>query len=219
VIKMSEKKFSAAIFDLDGTLSDSVPCILHCSRLVHEAMGLDWDEAEQRSYIGLPLKDAVPLFCPPERMDEYLSRVKEMNTIWLPDLLQAFTGIPELLAELRAAGTAVGIATSRQYYGTEISCKSIGIWPYLQTIVAADQVKEHKPAAEPALKALAALGVAPAEAVFIGDTPVDVGCGKNAGLSTIAVSWGVGEKSQLKAANPDYICDTVAELRDLLLAN
>ena len=212
-----QKKFAAVVFDLDGTLSDSVPCILHCSRLVHEAMGLPWDEEEQRSYISLPLKDTAALFCGEDRVEEYLSRFKEQNTIWLPKLLKAFDGIPELLKDLQAAGVALAVATSRQYYGTEISLKSIGIWQYMQAIVAADQVKEHKPAPEPAQKALAALGIEPQQAVFVGDSPVDVGCGKSAGMTTIAVSWGISPKAKLEAAQPDYICDTVAELKALLL--
>ena len=76
---------------------------------------------------------------------------------------------------------------------------------------------KHKPDPEPALLALDKLGVAPAEAAFIGDAAVDIACGKAAGMTTIGVSWGVGGTALQEDAKPDYFVNSVNELGRLLL--
>lgn len=210
-------KFKAALFDLDGTLSNSVPVILHCASIVHKEMDLPWDEERQRSFISLPVRDTAPLVCPPEKIEAYLEKLRDTNRAWLPKLLKPFDGAVELVRDLVADGVKVGIVTSRQNYGAKLSAEVIGIDEYLSVLVGIDDVVNNKPAAEPAEKAMAALNVQPEDCVFIGDSHVDVGCGKNAGLYTIGVTWGTGTQETLSAAEPDLICDTMDELYKALL--
>jgi len=99
-------------------------------------------------------------------------------------------------------------------------------------VVDAQSTDKHKPDPEPALLALKQLGCLPEQqsclpeqqsclpeqGVFIGDSLFDLGCGRNAGLKTVAVSWGAGIRQELADFQPDFLCDTVEELQQVLLS-
>lgn len=210
-------KYKGIIFDLDGTLSDSVPCILKCSALVHQAMGIPWDEAEQRKSIGKPLYQCALEWAGEDRVEEYLQTSKSVNQKYLGDMVQPFEGIIELLHRLKAAGVKMCVATSRLKWGADLSCEKIGAAPYLIKIIGVEDTEKHKPDPEPALLALEVMGIAAADAVFVGDSPVDINCGKNAGMDSIGVGWGVTPAEKLLAENPAYFCRTVDDLAKVLL--
>ena len=210
-------KYNGVIFDLDGTLSDSVPCILKCSALTHRAMGIPWDEAEQRKSIGKPLYQCALELVGESRVDEYLQTSKRFSEKYLAEMIRPFPGIIELLQKLNEAGVKMCVATSRLKWGADLSCEKIGAAPYLTRIIGVEDTKTHKPDPEPALLALREMGVRAEEAVFVGDSPVDINCGKNAGTDSIGVGWGVNPPEVLQAETPTYFCKTVADLAKILL--
>ncbi len=209
-------KYKGIIFDLDGTISNSVPCIMKCSELVHREMGIPWDAESQLKSIGKPLYQCGQELVP-DRVEEYLATTRRYNEKYLGEMGEPFEGIISLLRDLHAAGAQMCIATSRLKWGADLSCDKIGATPYLQRIIGIEDTETHKPEPEPALLALQTMGLQAAEAVFVGDSPVDINCGKNAGMDSIAVGWGVTPEEKLRAENPTHFCRTVAELRALLL--
>ena len=209
-------KYQAIIFDLDGTLSDSVPMILKSSESVHQRMGLPWQAEEVSAFIGRPLTETAAAFAP-GREEEYLAYFREYNLLYMPKMIRPFPGILSLLTKLQERDVRLGIVTSRHQWGADWSVELLGIRDYFDCIIGVEATERHKPDPEPALLALEKLAVSAGEAIFIGDAPVDIACGKSAGMRTIAVGWGVSSPERLMAAEPDYLAATTADLQRLLL--
>lgn len=209
-------KFSGLIFDLDGTLSDSVPMILRSSESTHQKMGLPWDKEASSRFIGRPLYETAACFAP-GREEEYIKTFGEFNMVYLPKMIKPFPGIVSLLAKLQEDGVGLAIVTSRLQWGADWSADILGIKSYFTAIMGVEASEKHKPDPEPALLALAKLGVEPSEAAFIGDAAVDMACGREAGMTTIGVGWGIGGSALKDEARPDYFVNSVNELGRLLL--
>ena len=90
-----------------------------------------------------------------------------------------------------------------------------GLAESFETIIGADRVKRHKPHPEPIEVALEELGVAPTEAVYIGDAPFDVQAGRAAGVGTVACLWGPFEREELAPHDPDHFAHAPLEWLDL----
>lgn len=208
-------KFSGIVFDLDGTLSDSVAMILKSSESTHKKMGLPWNKDEVSAFIGKPLVETAACFAP-GREDEYIKNFGEFNLLYMPKMIKPFPGVPTLLSKLQQAGVAMAIVTSRHQWGADWSMELLGIKDYFTAVLGCDASVKHKPDAEPALLALQKMAVDPKNAVFIGDAPVDIACGKAAGMATIAVGWGVFGTT-LKQVEPDFFVEDVNALAKLLL--
>ena len=108
-------KFASLIFDLDGTLSDSVPMILRSSQATHERLGLPWSEEAAKKYIGRPMYETAAEFAP-GREEEYRTIFAEYNMLYIPKMIRggrgiiryAGTGGGEACVIIRYAGTAGG---------------------------------------------------------------------------------------------------------------
>ena len=84
-------------------------------------------------------------------------------------------------------------------------------------VVGSDSVERHKPDAEPTLKTLRELDVEPAEAIVVGDMPVDVLMARNATVRSVGVTWGNASREELVEADADYIIDSIEELLPIVL--
>ena len=210
-------RFPVVLFDLDGTLADTIPLIVasyqHAFRSV---LGEEVDEARARAWIGRPLLAALV----EERPDHghELDRVyREWNLANTSRLIRRYDGIPELLALLADAGVRTAVATSKRRGTARLALEAVGIDGAVDVVAALEDTTLHKPAADPLLHAAATLGVDPGDCVYVGDATVDVLAARAAGMSSVAVTWGAGERQALLAAGPDALVDTVAELGAYLL--
>lgn len=210
------QNYQALIFDLDGTLSNSVPMILKTSESVHERLSLDWTPEQIAPFIGRPLYETAAAFAP-DRQEEYLELFREYNLLYMPKMIKPFPGILSLLAKLRERDIHLAIVTSRHQWGADWSVELLGIGEYFDCILGVEATEHHKPNPEPALLASQKMVISPENTIFIGDAPVDIACGKAAGMRTIAVGWGVGTKENLALAEPDFYCPTTQDLQRLLL--
>ncbi len=207
----------AFIFDLDGTLNDSVPLIVITTLKAYQELGIDQGEDIIKSYIGVPLVETGEALLGPGRGQEYLEAyLRHYDPMAYP--MRAFPGIPELLSELRARGAKLAIATAKRRQMAEDTLEIIGLTGMLDVLVASESTERRKPFPDPALKAMELLGAKPAESLFIGDSVHDLQCAQQAGIKACAVTWGAGGKEELAACGPDYSVDTVAELSQLLLS-
>ena len=211
-------KFASLIFDLDGTLSDSVPMILRSSQATHERLGLPWSEEAAKKYIGRPMYETAAEFAP-GREEEYRTIFAEYNMLYIPKMIRPFAGVPSLLAKLQEADVPMCIVTSRLQWGADWSVEILNIKDYFTKVFGVEASEKHKPDPEPALLALAEMDRTEqaAQSAFVGDAPVDIACGKAAGMQAIGVGWGVGSKEALLAAGADYYVDDVNALGRLLL--
>ncbi|MFN7019090.1 MAG: HAD family hydrolase [Fimbriimonadales bacterium] len=208
----------AILFDIDGTLLDTVDLIVRALDYTYQKhLGIALPRDEIRRLIGLPLKvqmryldDRIAGNAPHELMEaDEVAYYKAHR-----DLERAVT---EAVAAVRAAyskGYAVGLVTSKNREELSLSLPKLAIDDSVDVIVTADDTERHKPAPDPVLKALERLQVAPAQAIYIGDTVFDLTCGRAAGVQVGAVAWGAHLPEDLRAAQPDYYFETPADLQN-----
>lgn len=213
---MSFADHRVALFDLDGTLVDSVPLIIASyQHALTTVLGRPGDEAVVRSWIGRPLIDAF-VEVSPEHAQELFDCYSAWNLAHTADSLRAFPGVAELLTDLVADGVRVGVATSKRRSSADLALRIGGLDGLVKVEAALEDTTEHKPAAAPIHLALARLGSSPAHAVYVGDAVVDIHAARAAGCGAIAVTWGAASRDELVAAGPDVLVDDLAGLRAAL---
>lgn len=213
---MEKPSLRAILFDIDGTLIDTVDLIVKALDYTYRKhLGVALPREEIRRLIGLPLKvqmryldDRVAGNAPHEQMEAdevaYYKAHRDMERV-----------IPEAVGAVRAAyckGYATGLVTSKNREELRLSLPKLALDDFVDAIVTADDTERHKPAPDPVLKALERLGVAPESAIYIGDTVFDISCGRAAGVQAAAVAWGAHLPEDLRAAQPDYYFETPADL-------
>lgn len=208
---------TALLFDLDGTVVDSLPAILQTARRALDELGRnDISDRQIRSLIGVPIIETGEILLGQGQGQVYRECYQKHFAALGYDGLRCFADMPELLAELKAKGTKLACVTSKRRQATELTLAAAGLSNTFAAIITANDCENPKPSPEPAYLALKQLQTAADKSViFIGDSRFDIACGQSAGLSTCAVTWGAGTLEELQGA--DYIAHNVAELRQILL--
>ncbi|MEQ8834178.1 MAG: HAD-IA family hydrolase [Miltoncostaeaceae bacterium] len=201
------------LFDLDGTVIDSVTLIRESHRhAVRAVLGLELDDDALVINVGRPLMEQMRHFSE-EHAETLFHTYRTWNHANTAALLEPYEGVDRLLDGLRASGRRMGIVTSKSLDAVELAW---GVLPevhaHFEVVVTADDTPRHKPEPDPVLHALAALGGSPSDAAYVGDAPFDMRAGRAAGLTTIAVTWGFFSRADLEAEEPDLIVDTPDEL-------
>lgn len=212
--------WQTVFLDLDGTITDSAPGITNAIIYARKKWGLaPGTNADYLKFIGPPM---------PQSFEEYWGFSHEDAVRFLADYREYFSvkGLfenavyPEilpLLADLRAAGKRLVIATTKPTGFSERIAERFGFAKYFEMISGSDLNKTNTKYA--VIKAAeTALGLDMASAVMIGDRAHDVEGAHEHGIPCIGVSWGFGGRAELRDAGADYIVDTAEELRALLLA-
>ncbi len=208
----------AVLFDLDGTLIDSIELILNSA---HHAFR-DWPrrrptDEDWLDTVGIPLAEAMRRYA--ETEDEVallIANYREYQMEHHDRLVRCFDGVPETLATLREHGHPLAVVTSKSDALAQRGLEHVGIAHLFDTIVGCDSCTRHKPHPEPVLVALERMGCDPGEAVFIGDSVHDMESGNAAGVHSIAALWGPFSRQQLQASNPRHYLATIKSLPALL---
>ena len=205
------------LFDLDGTLLDSIDLILttfhHTSR-VH--LGREFPDSHWLAGLGTPLRDQLGRVArSKEELAAMLDTYVAYNLTHHDDKAKPYPGVVEAVRRLHRMGAALGLVTSKLRAGTERGLRLLGLEEEFAVRVCADDVVNGKPHPEPVLMALQAFGASPKETLFIGDSPHDIEAGKRAGVTTVAVAWGPFPRETLGAEEPDYWLEEPADIFDL----
>ncbi len=210
-------RFATVLFDLDGTLADTIPLIVASYQYAFRTvLAEEITEARARAWIGRPLLPALLEESPEHGVE--LDRVyREWNLANTARLIRRYDGVPELLEKLTAAGVTIAVATSKRRETARLALVGVGIDHLVDVVAGLEDTTAHKPAPDPLLHAAATLGVDPAACVYVGDATVDVLAARAAGMSAVAVTWGAGERDALAAIAPDALVDTVPDLAAYLL--
>jgi len=208
-------RYPAVLFDLDGTLIDSGAIILASFRhATQTVLRREIPDAELAALVGgsnihdqMRSIDAAQV--------EELVRVYREHNEPLHDELEAFEGIEHVLAQLKREGRRLGIVTAKRRKTVELAFAVLPLERYFDVVVTSDMTERHKPDPEPVLTALERLGVGPAEAAFVGDSPFDVASGKAAGVFTVAVAWGNIHPIE-NLAEADVLVESPAQLLEIL---
>ena len=204
----------ALLFDLDGTLVDSIELILNSAR--HAFQGFEGrapTDQEWRAGIGRPLFTVFREYASDEdEVNRLVERYREYQLANHDRLLHAYEGIVPALRAFAAAGHRMAVVTSKADWLAVRALEHVGIADLFDVIVGCDSCVNHKPHPEPVERALAHLGKLPADALFMGDSSHDVESGRAAGVYTVGVTWGAFTRDELEASGADVVIDDVTQL-------
>ena len=207
----------AVLFDLDGTLIDSIELILTS---MHHAFrrhgGAAPPDTEWLEGVGIPLRTMFSRYVREHEIDTLIGFYREHQMEHHDRLVSCYADVPATLQRLRDDGYPMAVVTSKSDWLAQRGLEHVGVAHLFDTIVGCDSCSRHKPHPEPVLTALTRLGSSPHEAVFIGDSVHDVEAGNAAGVTTIAALWGPFSKAQLEPAQPDAFLERISELPALL---
>jgi pyrophosphatase PpaX len=208
------RAYTAVLFDLDGTLLDSVELIVQSyAHAVTTHLGGPVDRDGFIATIGLPLGPVLEALAPGQGallLETYRAYMHQHHD----RLARLFPGADETLRALRARGYQLGIVTSKSRASAGLAFSRFNLETLVDVTVCFDEVTRPKPAPDPLLAAVARLGVAPAACLYVGDTPHDVQAAQAAGMGAVAAPWGAGTRAALAEALPDLWLTALAELLD-----
>ncbi len=203
------------LFDLDGTLADTVPLIVATfRRTVSESLGWEPTVEQCKAWIGRSLTETFQALAP-ERADELIDHYLEWNLANHHAYVRQFDGVGGLIDALRASGRSYGVVTSKRHTSALLSLECAGLTG-LPLLATEEDTVTHKPAPEPLLYALRRVGADAAGAVYVGDAVVDMQAARAAGVRSVAVTWGAASAEELAAVQPDALVHNIAELRAVL---
>jgi phosphoglycolate phosphatase len=213
------------LIDVDGTLVDSVPDLAYCvdemmktlGRAPHgEARVRDWvgngvERLVRRALIGQldgepadeDFRQAYPVF-----LELYTENTSKRSML--------YPGVREGLDYLKSRGFSLGCVTNKAAQFTLPLLRDLGVFDDFGIVVAGDTLPKKKPDPLPLLHAAEHFGVAPQDALMIGDSVSDVKAARAAGFHIVCMSYGYNHGQDIREANPDAVIDSMAELPGLL---
>jgi pyrophosphatase PpaX len=215
---MSPSPRLAVLFDLDGTLLDTIELLLSSVRhAFRDRTGHVPTTEAWIAGIGTPLATQMRVYATDANdlaalVDDYRDYQRANHD----RLTRAYDGVIDTVATLHARGHPMAIVTSKANDIATRSLAFVGLDRFIKVLVGYDSTTSHKPNPAPVAHALAALGVAPAEAVFVGDSPHDMLAGNAAGVTTVGALWGPFSRADLMTAAPRYTLDRIRDLPALL---
>lgn len=206
------------LFDLDGTLIDTIELIVSSARHAFA----EWPhrrptDAEWIQGIGTPLVAQLRAYATSDDdVPGLLDRYRAFQLEHHDRLTRSYEGVPAVVAELAHRGHALAIVTSKASPIAYRSLAYVGLDRFFPVMVGYDETARHKPNPDPVLLALERLGATPDEAVFVGDSPHDIQAGRAAGVMTVAALWGPFGRETLAAAGPNHLIECLSELLPIL---
>lgn len=210
---------SAVIFDLDGVLLDTTENMRRALTACYRAAGFDREPPfeEFLAHMGAPLPAILRTLGLPETAAEIYSRESTRQL----HLVRPYPGVLEVLQALTDTGLPTAVATGKSHARAMQALQATGLASQLDAVIGSDLVTHPKPAPDIVHAALAALGTAagrairPDSAVFVGDSVLDMRCGRAAEVTVVAAGWGQTNPGTLLMEYPDQL---VARPVDLLEA-
>ena len=207
------------LFDLDGTIIDSIDLILRSYRhtmaqhRANEPMPPDdmWIQG-----LGTPLwAQFGQITDDKEEIEAMVQTYRTYNLTHHDALVQPYEGIVDEIRRLKQHRKRLGVVTSKLRDGAMRGLRVSGLEQTFDLVVGCDDVTHSKPHPEPVLKAIAKLGVTADETVFVGDSRHDMESGRAAGVKIAAVLWGPFDRAHLEDLSPDYWLEKPQDLREL----
>lgn len=217
-------KTAAIIFDLDGTLLDTLQDIATAANAVlRRHGGVEHPLQNYAGFVGEGVRVLVqrifPGHQPPPLLDLYCRHFLEAYEDYWDHHCQPYAGIVEMLSQLAAAALPMAVLSNKphplvlrfveRYFPDGMFSQVYGERPGVA----------RKPDPTAALDIAGQLRVDPSKMLFVGDTPIDIQTGKAAGMKTAAVTWGFRSPSELVTEQPDLLINHPSELVEHVLAS
>ena len=214
---MADSRPYAVLFDLDGTLIDSIALLLASMHHTFHGRPRKPTDSEWIEGLGTPLpKQLTPYVESDEDRERLVNRYRTFQLENHDRLMAHYEGVIDTLALLYQRGHPMAVVTSKGNMMMERGLKFIGADDYIEVAIGYDSVHIHKPDPYPVRAALEKLEYRTDEAVFVGDSPHDIRSGNEAGVITIAALWGPFTRSALDPYKPTYFLDDIKQLPAML---
>ena len=212
-------RFDTVLFDLDGTLIDSVRLILDSYHHTLRVHGFPpRTDAHWLAGLGIPLKQQFADWAGDEGLLAAMTATyRDYNLKHHDDAVKPYPGIVEVVIAVREAGCRTALVTSKSRQGAGRGLRLVGLDSTFDLLVCADDVERPKPHPEPVHRALRELDADVGRTLFVGDSVHDMKSGRAAGVTTGAVLWGPFGRDDLADTTPDYWLEEPEELRELVL--
>jgi phosphoglycolate phosphatase len=209
------------IFDLDGTLLDSLPGIADSLNRTLDAHGLPGhSHARVRSFVGDGLRNlilrAAPKGADPALIESLLTLYRKDYHLTWQHGTTVYPGIAGMLAELQGSGFNMAVLSNKVHDFTVTMVREIFPEIHFAKVLGQREGVPHKPDPTGALQIAMELDLAPPACVVVGDSTMDVETAANAGMRAVAVSWGYHDRDRLTAAGAQWVIDVPDELPPLL---
>lgn len=198
-----KRRYELLIFDWDGTLIDSEAKIVDCMQSAMREVGLPvLEPAVIRNIIGLGMHEALHTLFPEESDTTYRSMIDRYRYhFFTGDSSRPFAGVTGILAEIARQDYFMAVATGKGRHGLDKALQETGFKQWFHTSRCADETRS-KPHPQMLEEILDELGMEAEQALMIGDTEYDLQMAQNAGMASVAVTYGVHDKERLLACGP-----------------
>ena len=226
-MKKRISEIECAIFDLDGTLIDSVPVYFKTMTMILETLGLPPAPREvvAEFMTGGGLK-AIEKAIPKDRRHEKDELIQQFTVVGrrisresFKDQVKLFEGVPNLFNKLQKLKIPIGIVTSTEKMYIDRKMKPLdkrGLRGHVGAIVVIEDAPRKKPAPDPLLACSKKLKVPPENCLYMGDSHIDIQAANAAGMFSIGVLTGLDDRETLTAQNPDLILNVITDLEAML---
>ncbi len=213
-------KYKAAIFDLDGTILDTLGDLRDSVNFALKENNLPVRSTQEvRAFVGngirLLIERAVPENTPTETVDKCFNDFKNYYKDNSAILTKPYDGMNKLLKKLKNKGIKLAVVSNKADFAVQALVEKYfgGLFDFS---VGEKENVNRKPAPDSVLCSLDYLNVSKSEAIYIGDSEVDIETAENAGIPCIAVLWGFRDEAFLKTFNPDYIVSEPSEIDGII---
>jgi len=208
----------ALLFDLDGTLMDTLDTIVQAMNTACDDLGVSppFRAQELRPTIGMPVQRQLQLLrgIIGPLADEFTDRYYAHFTRAVERGVGLYPGVKETFPSF--AGRPIASMSTRRAHQVDRMLRITGLRGFFRSVVGGDQVSRPKPFPDLPLFGAKALGVSPEACVVLGDSPVDIQAGRSAGMKTIAAVYGYGDSAAVADAAPDATIRHFSELPSVI---
>ena len=210
-------KIKTILFDLDGTLIDTIPVILDTFRMTfdHFLPEVELSDQEMTLFLGQTLFETFGFYVDEEKVDEMVKYFREVSNLKIEEGLNAYPNAKEILAFLEKKNIAVGVVTSKMRHVASYHIELTGLTDYIDHLIGYEDTEKHKPNPDPLLKALDVFKGKKEQTIYIGDHENDMQAAKAAGMMCCAVTYSKRIREMLQT-QPDFVVDDLIQIKDLI---
>ncbi len=214
-------KYKTVIFDLDGTLLDTLQDLTNSVNFALRSMCYSERTLEEvRAFvgngIGKLIERAVPANADGQSVDTALQMFKEHYGAHCEEHTAPYPGITELLDCLKERGIHVAVVSNKADFAVRKLCEKYFGDRILLSVGEREGIR-RKPAPDSVFSVIAQLDAKPEETVYVGDSDVDIETARNADIDSVIVTWGFRDKDYLVQTGASVLTDSVCQLKKLLL--
>lgn len=213
--------YQLAIFDLDGTLINSIEDLADAVNYSLQIMHYPTHPVSSYYYfVGDGVKKlcerALPEGAPPEQADHLLAMFQAYYEEHCMDHTRPYEGISDVLHELKSVGILLAVASNKPQEFTEKIVTHFFGDQCFSKILGGNDIRPKKPSPEILIEILNYFAVPRQDVVMIGDSNVDIQTAQNAGISSIGCTWGFRSREELEVAGAVYLVETPKNLVSII---